>query len=134
MAFLIFILFVSVTCIVLILFVSLFNKIKNELKQNENKSKRHRRTAFAMLTSRVFVPLVLGFLPVIILTGLLTFDIALKFSTTCILLISAISHGAFNTISTLLIFNPYRKGIIKLTINNLPGFITKKIKYKLNSS
>ncbi|KAI1701764.1 serpentine type 7TM GPCR chemoreceptor srh domain-containing protein [Ditylenchus destructor] len=124
----IFVLFLMTVIVVLILFALLIKVVWQGINKSSKKAtNRYRRSVAIMLASRVCVPLIFGFLPVMIITFSLHFGIWHTYSVYCILTVTAISHGMFNSLATIAVFRPYRRGIIKMLYLHLPGSISNKI-------
>lgn len=125
------ILFTVTIILVLIFYFLLMRKIWTNIKKATQKmTNYHRRMVALMLTSRTFVPLFLGYIPLTIISFGLYFDLFLNYLFIYLFLFTiTITHGLFNSLATILIFKPYRHGFVNLIKDYVPipnkiGFIT----------
>jgi Serpentine type 7TM GPCR chemoreceptor Srh len=122
--------FLGTIVVVLILYSLLIREIWHSIRKSCRKATSHHRRAIVfMLTSRVMVPLLLGFFPVLALTINLHLGWwePLDFGWNCALVGVAMTHGLWNSLATVAVFGPYRKGILKAANMVLPRCVANRV-------
>lgn len=92
----------------------------------DERSALQRRNVLAMLASRVIVPLVFGFLPVITLTICVFLDVNQPVLYLALLSL-AVSSGFFNSTATIAVYKPYRHGMMRVLRRALPENLRAKV-------
>ncbi|KAI1710895.1 serpentine type 7TM GPCR chemoreceptor srh domain-containing protein [Ditylenchus destructor] len=100
--------------------VSLLYVFKETLTKVKRRSRaetiRFRYTVAFMLTSRTLIPVSTAFVPVMALMVIVYYQIGNLFALNCALVVVALSSGAINCLTTILVFKPYRNVLIDLLI------------------
>ncbi|KAI1706272.1 serpentine type 7TM GPCR chemoreceptor srh domain-containing protein [Ditylenchus destructor] len=103
----------GVSISLLYVFKETLTKVKRSTRSETNK---FRCMVAFMLTSRTLIPVSTAFVPVMALMVIVYKQIGNLFALNCALFVVALSSGAVNCLTTILVFKPYRSVLIGILI------------------